>query len=72
MWNPYVDHADNAIAMAGFILKSTLSDNGGVTRSICKVAEGCTNIIDMVETSIIVKTVVGAEVDSIELNPMCL
>ena len=35
-----LEHADNAIAMAGFILKNTLSDNGGVTRGVCKVAEG--------------------------------
>ena len=27
-----LDHADTAVAMAGFILKNTLSDNGGVTR----------------------------------------
>lgn len=33
-----LNHADNAFAMAGFILKNTLSDNGGVTRGICKVA----------------------------------
>ena len=29
----------NAFCMAGFILKNTLSDNGGVTRGICKVDE---------------------------------
>lgn len=69
-----LDHADNAIAMAGFILKNTLSDNGGVTRGVCKVAEGHTHIIDVVETSNIVKTVdslgiVGAEADGVKLNP---
>ena len=64
-----LDHADNAIAMAGFILKNTLSDNGGVTRGVCKVAEGHTHIIDVVETSNIVKTDGGAEADGIELNP---
>lgn len=69
-----LDHADNAIAMAGFIRKNTLSDNGGVTRGICKVAEGHTHIIDVVETSNIIKTVdslgtVGAEADGITLNP---
>ena len=66
-------HANNAIAMAGFILKNTLSDHGGVTRGVCKVAEGHTHIIDVVETSNIVKTVdngkINAEADSIELNP---
>lgn len=60
--------------MAGFILKNTLSDNGGVTRGVCKVAEGHTHIIGVVETSNIIKTVdslgtVGAEVDGVELNP---
>lgn len=69
-----LDHADNAIAMAGFILKNTLSDNGGVTRGVCKVAEGHTHIIDVMETSNIIKTVdnlgtVSAEANGVELNP---
>lgn len=64
-----LEHADNAIAMAGFILKNTLSDNGGVTRGICKVAEGHTHIIDVVETSNIIKTGAGAEADGKKLDP---
>lgn len=69
-----LEHADNAIAMAGFILKNTLSDNGGVTRGVCKVTEGHTHIIDVVETSNIIKTIdavgtVGAEADGEKLNP---
>lgn len=68
-----LDHADTAIAMAGFILKNTLSDNGGVTRGVCKVAEGHTHITDVVETSNIVKTVedgiIGAEADGVKLDP---
>ena len=69
-----LDHADNAIAMAGFILKNTLSDNGGVTRGVCKIAEGHTHIIDVVETSNIIKVTdrdgkIGAEADGVELNP---
>lgn len=64
-----LDHADNAIAMAGFILKNTLSDNGGVTRGACKVAEGHTHITDVVETSNIIKTDDGASADGVELNP---
>ena len=61
--------------MAGFILKNTLSDNGGVTRGVCRVDEGCTHIEDVVETGNIVKTVdpatgkVGAEADGIKLDP---
>lgn len=52
-----LDREDNAIARAGFILKNTLSDNGGVTRGVCKVADGHTHITDVIETSNIVKIV---------------
>ena len=68
-------HADSVIAMAGFILKNTLSENGGVTRGVCKIEEGHTHISDVVETSDIVKTVdpengeVGAESNGTVLNP---
>ena len=34
------DHKENEYCMAGFILKNTLSDNGGVTRGICQVENG--------------------------------
>lgn len=64
-----LDHDDSAIAMAGFILKNTLSENGGVTRGVCKVAEGHTHIIDVIETSNIIKTDDGAEADGVKLNP---
>lgn len=68
-----LDHEDSAIAMAGFILKNTLSDNGGVTRGLCKVAGGHTHITDVVETSNIMKTIkdgkVGAEADGVTLDP---
>lgn len=68
-----LNHTDNAIAMAGFILKNTLSDNGGVTRCVCKVAEGHIHVVDVVETSNIIKRVddsgkIGAEADGVELN----
>ena len=69
------DHNDSAIAMAGFVLKNTLSDNGGVTRGVCKVAQGHTHITDVVETSNIVKVVdpvtgaFGAEADGMRLDP---
>ena len=68
------DHADNAIAMAGFILKNTMSDNGGVTRGICKMDDGHTHITDVVETGNIIKNVdadgkPGAEADGEKLNP---
>ena len=35
--------------MAGFVLKNTLSDNGGVTRGICKMDEQ-NNLTEVVET----------------------
>lgn len=67
-----IDHEDTAYAMAGFILKNTLSDNGGVTRGVCKVKEGHTHVIDVVETSNIVKVVedgvLKAKTDDTELD----
>ena len=63
------EHADTAISMAGFILKNTLSENGGVTRGICKVSEGHTHVTDVVETSNIMKTADGAETDGVKLDP---
>ena len=48
--------------MAGFVLKNTLSDNGGVTRGICKMGED-NNLTEVDETKNIVKTADGAEAD---------
>lgn len=53
--------------MAGFVLKNTLSDNGGVTRGICKMDEH-NNLTEVVETKNIVKTDKGAESDGIRLD----
>ena len=53
--------------MAGFVLKNTLSDNGGVTRGICKMDEG-NNLTEVVETKNIVKTVTGAEADGVAVD----
>lgn len=63
-----LDHADNSIAMAGFILKNTLSENGSVTRGVCKVIEGNAYISDVVETGNIVKVGNGAEADGVMLD----
>ena len=63
------DNEDNTVAMAGFILKNTLSENGGVTRGICKVSNDHRDVMDIVETKNIVKTLTGAEADGIVLNP---
>ena len=62
------EHEDNAYAMAGFILKNTLSDHGGVTRGVCRVEEGSSNVTGVVETRNIVKTAEGAEADGIKLD----
>lgn len=53
--------------MAGFVLKNTLSDNGGVTRGICKMDED-QNLTEIVETKNIVKTDDGAEADGVKLD----
>lgn len=52
--------------MAGFVLKNTLSDNGGVTRGICKMDDQ--NNLTEVETKDIVKTMDGAEADGIAID----
>lgn len=68
-----VDHAKHAISMAGFILKNTLSDNGGVTRGICKVSKGHTHVVNVVETPNIIKSVkegvIEASADGVALDP---
>lgn len=63
------EHDDNAIAMAGFILKNTLSENGGVTRGLCWVAEGHHHALDVVETKDIVKTEKGIRANGIAIDP---
>ena len=60
------DHADNAFCMAGFILKNTLSENGGVTRGICQVRDGF--LTDVVETKNILS---NAQADGVQLDPDC-
>jgi len=49
------------------VLKNTLSDNGGVTRGICKMDENG-NLTEVVETKNIVKTANGAEADDVVIN----
>ena len=57
--------------MAGFVLKNTLSDNGGVTRGICKM-DAENNLTEVVETKNIIKTADGAETDGkvIDVNSL--
>ncbi|MBR5380341.1 MAG: nucleotidyltransferase [Clostridia bacterium] len=53
--------------LVGYVLKNTLSDNGGVTRGICRVAEdGSLTGVD--ETHDIVKTPGGAEANGVPLD----
>ena len=53
--------------MAGFILKNTLSDHGGVTRGVCKM-DADNNLTEVEETKNIVKTADGAEADGRALD----
>ena len=53
--------------MAGFVLKNTLSDNGGVTRGICKM-DTENNLTEVVETGNIIKTENGAEADGVIID----
>ena len=47
--------------MAGFVLKNTLSDNGGVTRGVCQT-DNAGYLTDVVETGNLIKTNIGAGV----------
>ena len=53
------DAAEDCICMAGFRLGNTLSDNGSVTRGICRIENGHLTGVD--ETHDIFKTADGAE-----------
>src|SRR3712207_3297276 len=53
--------------MSGFILKNTLSENGGVTRGICSV-DSNGYLTDVEETYNIVKTTQGAESDGRKID----
>lgn len=56
--------------MAGFILKNTLSDNGGVTRGVCKVSDDGM-LVDVVETSDIEKDGSGAKTPAGPIDADC-
>lgn len=64
-----LEHDAHALCMAGFVLKNTLSDNGGVTRGVCKLHQGHGHICDVVETHNIIKTAAGIYADGVELDP---
>lgn len=52
--------------IVGFVMKNTLSDNGGVPHGICKMDQN--NLTEVVETKNIVKTVNGAEADGMVVD----
>lgn len=60
------NHGEMELCMAGFILKNTLSENGGVTRGICQVQNRM--LTEIVETPGIVKTQNGAAADGRDIN----
>lgn len=66
------DSEKERICMVGFVLANTLSDNGSVTRGICKADEN-QMLTDIVETYNIVKTESGAAIyndDGVVALPM--
>lgn len=62
------EHSKNPlpICMVGFILKNTLSDNGGVTRGVCQIEDG--HLVDIVETHNIEKVNGKAVSDGKEID----
>lgn len=56
----------DAYALVGYQLKNTLSEHGGVTRGICRVAAG--KLAGIKETKNITKTSASAEADGIALD----
>lgn len=52
--------------LVGYVLKNTLSDNGGVTRGICSVQDG--KLVGIKETKNIIKTAAGAEADGCAID----
>ena len=52
--------------LVGYVLKNTLSDNGGVTRGICSVQDG--KLVGIKETKNIIKTAGGAEADGCAID----
>lgn len=61
------------ICMIGFVLENTLSENGGVTRGICKVNQE-QMLTEIIETKNIVKTESGAAIRNVDGDievPLC-
>lgn len=56
----------SSYGLVGYILKNTLSDNGGVTRGVCSVSDGI--LTGIKETKNIVKTATGAALDGVAVD----
>ncbi len=62
-----VDFMDSGkYGLVGYVLKNTLSDNGGTTRGVCTVENG--RLVGINETKNIVKTASGAEANGVALD----
>lgn len=64
----YTPDKSAEFCMAGFKIKNTLSENGAVTRGMCKV-DADNMLSEIVETSGIIKTENGAEVNGRAIDP---
>ena len=63
----FLSENNNEFCMAGFKLKNTLSDNGGVTRGICQVDKN-DYLTEIIETSNIIKIGEKAVVEDREID----
>lgn len=67
----YDKNSPEKLCMAGFVLKNTLSDNGGVTRGVCRMDDnGYLTAVD--ETPDIVKTETGASANGVPVDAQSL
>lgn len=63
----FLSKNNNEFCMAGFKLKNTLSDNGGVTRGICQIDKN-DYLTEIIETSNIIKVEEKAVVEDREID----
>ncbi len=66
----FLSSRPDSYGLIGYILKNTLSENGGVTRGICSTEDG--SLVGIRETRNIVKTAAGAEADGVVIDPESL
>ncbi len=66
----FLSSRPDSYGLIGYVLKNTLSENGGVTRGICSTEDG--RLVGIRETRNIVKTAAGAEADGVVIDPESL